>query len=276
MASQLLALLIPFLGLVNSAILPRDGDVAVDNKWLDHDKIVPIPASLDGGIKGDLEDRFSPLLHPLAGCTPYAAVDANGYVGAGLQATGDADGHCRDANHAGQTYTRVGKSHDRFAILYSYYVPKVMEGDAGKHRHHWLAAVVWLAFDGCPDEARNFSPRGISFSTSPGKFDTKPTTTLYVSKDGIGPATHPIISYVVDELPYASYHLGSKDALSPPLIGWDALPQPAKDQLNGIKYEATQVPFSDANFQAYLDAAYNETIYEGVSTETNCQSVNLP
>ncbi|KAK2041995.1 hypothetical protein LZ31DRAFT_596775 [Colletotrichum somersetense] len=225
---------------------------------------------------GDLEDQFSPLLHPMAGCTPYAAVDANGYAGAGLKATGDADGDCRD-HHAGQTYTRVGKSHGRFAILYSYYVPKVMEGGAGKHRHHWLTAVVWLAFNDCPDEARNFSPRGITFSTSPGQFDTKQTTTLYVSKDGIGPATHPIIAYLVDEIPFAS-PLGLKDAVSPPLVGWDALPQPAKDQLNGIKYEATEVPFSDKNFQAYLDAAYNKTIYEGVptKTKTNCQSVKLP
>ncbi|KAK2053190.1 NPP1-domain-containing protein, partial [Colletotrichum caudatum] len=234
---------------------------------MDHDKILPIPTTLDGGVMGGLEDRFSPLLHAVAGCTPYAAVDSNGYAGAGLEPAGDVTGKCRDSNHAGQTYTRVGKSHDRFAILYSYYVPKVMEGRAGKHRHHWLTAVVWLAFDGCPDEAKNFSPRGISFSTVPGQFDTRPTpNTLYVTNDGIGIATHPIIAYRVDELLFAS-HWGPDDALSPPLVGWDALPQPAKDQLNGIKYEDTQVPFNDENFQTYLDAAYNETIYEGVPME---------
>ncbi|KAK2006007.1 NPP1-domain-containing protein [Colletotrichum eremochloae] len=270
MASRLLALSIPLLGFVNSALLPRGGDVAVGDKWLDHDKVVPLSASPDSGLIGDLEEQFMPLIHAWGGCVPYAAVDANGYAGAGLAPTGEADGDCRDSSQAGQTYARVGKSHGRLAILYSYYVPKILGDD--KHRHHWLTAVVWLDFDGCPDKAIDFSPRGISYSTTPGKFNTAPAPTLYLNTDGVGPATHPIIDYLADEFLFSSAD-GTGSTLSPPLVGWGRLPQLVKDQLNGIKYEATKVPFSDENFQAYLDAAYNEEIYKGVPVGVNCVSI---
>ncbi|KAI3549674.1 necrosis inducing protein [Colletotrichum filicis] len=166
---------------------------------------------------------------------------------------------------------RVRPLHERFAVLCSYYLPKVM-GDAEQHRHHWLTAVVWFAFQKCPDEARSFSPRGISYSTSPGQFDTKRTTTLYVAKDGTGPATHPLVTYDAGQILFPS-DVGPSGALSP-LVGWHRLPQRTKDQFNGIEYEHTKVPFSDGNFQAYLDAAYNEAFYDGVSTAMDCGSLD--
>ncbi|KAK1621436.1 hypothetical protein BDP81DRAFT_456232 [Colletotrichum phormii] len=154
--------------------------------------------------------------------------------------------------------------------MHIYYLPKVMGSDE-QHRHHWLTAVVWLAYDKCPDELRNFSPRGISYSTSPGAFDTKRTNTLYVAKNGAGPATHPVVTYDAGQILFPS-DVGPNGALSPPLIGWGRLPQLAKDQFNGIQYEHTKVPFSDANFQSYLDAAYDDAFFVGVSDVMDCQS----
>ncbi|TEA15455.1 hypothetical protein C8034_v002022 [Colletotrichum sidae] len=266
-----LLLLASFLCLGNATVSRRDGDVAVGENWEHHDKIESFPKQSDEDLFGELEDRFAPLLYAWRGCIPYPAVNADGKAGAGLRPTGDDGGDCRDFNQPGQTYTRVGSSNRRWAVLYSWYLPKVM-GDAEQHKHHWLTVVLWLAFKTCPDEVRNFFPRGISYSTSPGKFDTERGDVLWVS-NGTEAATHPLVAYNGGQIIFPS-DKQYDGPLSPALRGWDTLPQPAKDQLNGIRYEHTKVPFSDANFQTYLDAAYNPDFYKDISADWDCNTID--
>ncbi|KAK1992300.1 hypothetical protein LX36DRAFT_674649 [Colletotrichum falcatum] len=108
-------------------------------------------------------------------------------------------------------------------------------------------------------------------STTPGQSNTTPANTLYVTQDGTGPAAHPIVAHRAGGFLFPCND-GPRGALSPPLVGWGPLPRPAKDQLDGIKYEEVMVPFSDAGFQTYLDAAYDEAIYQGTPTEADCLS----
>ncbi|KAI3551985.1 necrosis inducing protein [Colletotrichum filicis] len=208
---------------------------------------------------------FKPLLHSWHGCIPYAAVDKDGAAGAGLKPTGKSGGDCRQFEQAGQTYTRTGKSHGRTGVIYSYYLPKV-QGDDEQHRHHWITAVVWLRVDTCPDDINNFFLRGVAYSTNPqGAFDTTRTDTLYVSLHD-GDATHPILAYDAG-VPLTPSASGVEGALNPPLVAWERLPAAAKEQLNGIRYEHTKVPVSDANFQGILDAAYSDAFYIGVAAD---------
>ncbi|KAF4774989.1 necrosis inducing protein [Colletotrichum scovillei] len=201
---------------------------------------------------------FKPLIHSWHGCVPYAAVDVDGAAGAGLKPTGKAGGDCRDLGQSGQTYTRIGKSHGRTGIIYSYYLPKV-QGNDEQHKHHWITAVVWLAVDKCPDDIANFSPRGVAYSTKPqGAFDTTHATNTL---------------FVIPLIPSANSPEG---ALSPPLVAWDRLPAAAKEQLNSIRYKHTRVPFSDANFQSTLDSTYSDTFFTGSGPDSTDYGDNTP
>lgn len=86
--ASLLLFLIPTLGFATATpfqIPPshwkRGGDVAVGNKWLDHDKIAAFPETPSYDIDGEVQMAFKPLLHSWHGCVPYPAVDANGNAG---------------------------------------------------------------------------------------------------------------------------------------------------------------------------------------------------
>lgn len=70
------------VGLVCSrSILPRDGDVAVGDKWKDHDAIAAFQQYAAEGAEGGIELLFKPGLNDGRGCFPYAAVDRDGYHG---------------------------------------------------------------------------------------------------------------------------------------------------------------------------------------------------
>ncbi|KAK1948803.1 hypothetical protein LY78DRAFT_675421 [Colletotrichum sublineola] len=130
-----------------------------------------------------------------------------------------------------------------------------------QHRHDWLTVVLWLAFDKCPNEANNFYLRDISYSTTPGNFDLTQTHILFAD-DQNGTKTHPILAYDSGESIIPSSSGPDADTLRPPLVGWGTLPDGTKEQLNGIQYENTKVPFSDKNFQSFLDAAYSDAFYK--------------
>ncbi|KAK1507801.1 necrosis inducing protein [Colletotrichum tamarilloi] len=265
--------LLPLLGLATSSLLPRGKDIAFGDKWKNHNEIIALRPRADEDLLGDIELKFAPFLYSWHGCIPYPAVDVDGNHGRGLKPTGDAGGDCRDFKQSGQTYSRVGKSHDRWAVLYSYYLPKV-QGKEEQHRHHWLTVVVWLAFDTCPDDARVFSRRGVSYSTSPGNFDTTRSNTLFTD-DEYGLGTHPIVAYDAGQ-PIFPSSSGPDGALRPPLVGWQSLPGLVKEQFNGMQYEHTKVPFSDNNFQNFLDAAYSDVFYKDVPTGQECGSDDPP
>ncbi|TDZ67885.1 hypothetical protein CTRI78_v002733 [Colletotrichum trifolii] len=244
----------------------RDGDVAFNNKWLDHDKIVALPQVPGYDTDREIQLAFRPLLHAKGGCVPYAAVDANGFAGKGLRPTGDSGGDCRDSEQTGQVYTRIGRSHGRRGVMYSYYLPKV-HGKEQQHRHHWITVVVWLRVDGCGDFIDDYKPLGVAYSKHPqGTFDISRQDTIFVKASDSTTATNPVILYD-GGVPLMPAPGNPEGALSPALVAWQRLPQPTQEQLNGIQYEHTQVPFNDANFQDTLDAAYDDAFYHNVPQE---------
>ncbi|TDZ32544.1 hypothetical protein C8035_v011605 [Colletotrichum spinosum] len=299
MLAKRFAFCLAAVGSAASVLTPRGGDTAVGNHWTDHDKVTPLPELPDDGLLGQLEKRFSPILYAYQGCIPYAAVNSDGYAGGGLRPTGDTGGDCRDFSQTGQLYATVGKSHGRWAVLYSYYLPKV-HGPAEQHRHHWLSLVVWLSITKCPAKAENAKILATSFSTAPGEFvrriDTIFTTAL--GGNSSGPRTHPVVRYdggqpllpspfapeafrfdddpevEVEDPPrrLAGAASGQTDPLAPPLVGWEKLPPLVKEQFNGIQYEHTKVPFSANNVQQYLDAAYADHIFSNSPIEYECQT----
>ena len=154
--------------------------------------------------------------------------------------------------------------------MYSYYVPKIQDGE--KHKHHWMATVVWHHKEGCQETADQYSHVGISYLTNERTFDTTMTETTWISgNDGLA-GSHPILQYDAREQLEAlsGTEIKTEDLLNPPLVGWDALSSLARDQLNGIAYEHATVPFNDANFQTYLDAAYEVSMWENVPAEATC------
>ncbi|KAK1624821.1 necrosis inducing protein-domain-containing protein, partial [Colletotrichum phormii] len=201
-------------------------DVAIDNKWLGHNKIVGFKETPGYDLVGDIEMAFKPLLHSYSGCVPYPAVDANGNAGAGLRPTGKAGGDCRDFEQSGQVYARVGKSHGRWGIIYSWYLPKVM-GNEQQHKHHWITAVVWLRVDGCSDQLWNFKSLSVAYSKNPqNTFDVtrKDIDTIFVKLNDGGSATNPIVAYD-SGVPLVPSKDGAESALNAPLIDWYQLPQ---------------------------------------------------
>ncbi|KAK1967871.1 hypothetical protein LY78DRAFT_736948 [Colletotrichum sublineola] len=241
-----------------------NADVAVDNHWVGHDKVAPFPESLDSGLAGELEDRFSPLIGFKSGCVSYAAVDSSGAAGAGLYPSGKSGGDCRDSGQSGQTYARVGQSHGRWAVMYSWYMPKV-QTKKEKHRHGYVSVVVWLRAKSCTNEASNFFPAGVSYlveDNGQGGSDSSKLNALYAPRPDRSndEATHVVVTYDNGSQLYPAED-GGAGSESPPLIDWSRIPKEAKDQFNGIQYAYTSVPFSDENFQNYLDASYDAGYY---------------
>lgn len=75
---------------------------------------------------------------------PYPKTSANPLYSGGLQNTGGATAGCRD-DRRGQTYARGGWHKGRYAIMYSWYMPKDQIVDGGGnagHRHDWENVVV--------------------------------------------------------------------------------------------------------------------------------------
>lgn len=133
--------------------------------------------------------------------------------------------------------------------------------------------MVWLYRTACNSDAYDYTIAGVSYSTGPETWDTgSSTNTIYsageLTRGGVN--THPIVGYDSKEYVFPSAD-SAQYALNPPLIDWEMLPAAAKEQFNGIAYEHARCPFTDANFQASLDAAFSANFYsDGVPEDINC------
>ncbi|KXH69474.1 NPP1 domain-containing protein [Colletotrichum salicis] len=263
---------------VASSLLPREGDDSGGHTWINHDAVVPFTQK-PSVVGGSLELRFNPFLYVSGGCDPYPAVDAQGNLGAGLKPTGGGRSGCGDGGSA-QVYVRRGESQGRKAIIYSYYMPKVRwaKGNNNGHRHYWASVVVWVNRFGCDDsDITSIWPVGISYTTDHLNWGSASAGEVsFRSSDvGIDMATHPKIQ-IHDEA-IAPFTGADGDKLfERTLISWDSLPAAAKQALKDVKYEKTQVPFTDEHFQAQIDAAYRDGFYAGVSKEPDCPSNDVP
>ncbi|KAE9567582.1 hypothetical protein CGMCC3_g16265 [Colletotrichum fructicola] len=260
---------------VASSVLPRGQDDSGGHNWIDHDKVVALTQNASPGVDGQLELRFSPFLYVAGGCDPYPATDASGNLGGGLKPTNGGRSGCDKGGNA-QVYARRGSSQGRTGIMYSYYMPKVRwaKGNDNGHRHYWASAVVWINRWGCvDDDVTAVWPVGISFTTdhltwgtaNAGDFSFKSMTV------GVDMPTHPKIQ--IHDTAIAPFTGADGDKVfERTLVGWDSLPDAAAKALQDVKYEKTQVPFTDANFQAQMDAAYRESFYGALKDQQGCDA----
>ncbi|KAI8245531.1 hypothetical protein K4K57_005963 [Colletotrichum sp. SAR 10_99] len=258
---------------VTSSVLPRAGDDAGGHNWIDHDKVVPFTQNASPGFDGQLELRFNPNLYVSGGCDPYAAVDSSGNLGAGLRPTGGGRDGCGDGK-GGQVYVRRGVSQGRVGIMYSYYFPKVRwaKGDGNGHTHYWASIVVWINRWGCDvDDATSAWPVGVSFTTDHLKWGVAKAGDITFKSSGVGVdmPTRPQIQ-IHDNAMAPFTGAGGDKVYGRDVIGWKSLPDNALQALSDVKYEKTEVPFVDANFQRQLDAAYQESFYGGLSDQQGC------
>ncbi|KAK2018006.1 hypothetical protein LZ32DRAFT_682185 [Colletotrichum eremochloae] len=255
--SLLLSCCLIFSSVASSHLLPRPGDDPGGHAWIAHNEVIAFPQNASSGFDGELELKFNPNLSLRGGCDIYPAVDANGNLGGGLRPTGPRRGGCDDGGK-GQVYARLGSSHNRIGIMYSYYVPKVRWGkrnDEG-HRHYWASIVVWIDHKG--NDARNltqFGPVGIAFTAD---HTTWKAGSVFLTQWG------PAIPWMWIQnnaiVPYLPGDDASK-SFGRTLVGWGSIPAAAQKALSDVKYEYTEVPFTDANFQKNMDAAFPEGVY---------------
>ncbi|KAI1193051.1 NPP1-domain-containing protein [Nemania serpens] len=227
-ASQILSLLAAGIA-SNAAPLEPRGVIS-------HDAVVGFAESAS-----DLALKFKPWLKVVNGCVPFPAVDANGNTSGGLAPTGDQSGKC--SSSTGQVYTRGEQYDDKYALMYSWYMPKDSPSSGIGHRHDWECIVVWL--DG--DSADSASIVGLSTSGH-GDFDT---ITSDFPVDGTRPKIEYYSTWPID------HQLGTTDAIGgeQPLIAWEDLTDAARTALEDTDFGAANVPFKDANFESNLEKA---------------------
>ncbi|EFQ30379.1 necrosis inducing protein [Colletotrichum graminicola] len=257
------------LGLVASAAgrtLSQRDDDAFEGKVKDHDAIAPFAQQAADGLPGQLQLQFKPALNDVRGCLPYPAVDAEGFHSGGLKPTGTEDGDCRGSS-TGQVYSRVGYSNGRMAVLYAWYLPKMMtmSVDNPSSRHWYLSSVVWLHTEECNATAADFTVAGVSYSLGEDAYSKRFDQPTLFAADDVS-STHPVVGYRAQTSVFPSYK-NVTDGLDMPLVSWTKLPQPAVDQFNGFVYELARCPFQDANFQASLDAAFSPDFYANLTAE---------
>lgn len=141
---------------------------------------------------------------------------------------------------------------------------------------------MWVYTEVCDAAANatNFEPAGLTYSTGSdvAAWDkTQPRAAIYtVGDDGTG-ITHPVVGYDGGVNLFPVQDKNEWD-ISNPLIDWDELPDLAKAQFNGVVYEWARCPFTDANFQATMDAAYADSVYGGIAADpgADCGSATTP
>ncbi|GKT47526.1 uncharacterized protein ColSpa_07707 [Colletotrichum spaethianum] len=194
---------------------------------------------------------------------------------AGLKPTGGGRSGCDHGGKA-QVYVRGGTSQGRIGIIYSYYVPKVRwaKGNGNGHRHYWASVVVWVNQWGCDtDDISALWPVGISYTSDHLTWATAPAGEISFKPSGVGVdmATNPRMK--IHDKAISPFTGADGDLVyQPTLISWDSLPEPAQKALTDVKYDKTQAPFNDANFQSQLDAAYREGFFAGLPTDADCIS----
>ncbi|KAL3417076.1 necrosis inducing protein [Phlyctema vagabunda] len=218
---------------INAAAVQRRAVIA-------HDAVVGFPQTVPSTATGRSYLKFKPWLSVRNGCVPFPAVDSAGNTGGGLATSGAASGGC--SSSPGQVYVRSAWHGDRYAIMYSWYMPKDSPSDGLGHRHDWEAIVVWIN----NPEATTQTILAVSTSAH-GDFDTTTSPPL----DG----TRPKIEYY-SQWP-VNHQLGTTSTKGgeQPAIAWESLTAAARTALTNTDFGSANVPFKDANFAANLDKA---------------------
>ncbi|KAL1862959.1 hypothetical protein Daus18300_008290 [Diaporthe australafricana] len=214
---------------------------------IDHDAVASFSETVPDSAAGKLITKYAPHLRIANGCVPFPAVDSMGNIGDGLKPTGNMAGDCSSSQ--GQMYARAATYKDRFAIMYSWYMPKTEPSALLGHRHNWNNAVVWLT-----DDSDKATLVGTSISQK-SSYDQSTTPAL----DGDAPLFYYKSKWpTVHELYYDSLE-GQQESIrvvDVPLVAWDSLPTASQEALATADFGDEVVPFIDTHFNDKLGAAY--------------------
>ncbi|KAB8070600.1 necrosis inducing protein [Aspergillus leporis] len=234
MVSRLLLLTAAFSQLVQGGLIRRAA--------IDHDKVVGFPETVPEGATGDVYKAYQPYLKVVNGCVPFPAVDAKGNTNAGLDIAGSNNGDC--SKSSGQIYVRGGKSGDKYALMYSWYMPKDQAAPGMGHRHDWEGVIVWLS-----DPAKTSADNILAVCPSGhGKWDC--STDGYTLRE-----THSLIKY------FSVWPVNHQCSLTDeigglqPLIAYESLLEVARNALETGDFGKGNVPFKEENWAENLRKA---------------------
>jgi len=208
---------------------------------LPNPQIVGLPEAVPGGTLGDIYEAYQPYLDVYNGCVPSPAVDANGNTNEGYDLKGSQNAGCN--SNVGQIYARAGDFNGRFAILYSWYMPKDSPSPGLGHRHDWEGVIVWLS------SSTSTSPDNI-LAVCPSAHGNWDCSTEYLLS-GSGP----LIAY------YSIWPVNHQCGLSPtrggqqPLVAWESLSDVVRNALQTTDFGSATVPFKDSTFAGNVAAA---------------------
>ncbi|KAF4469247.1 necrosis inducing [Fusarium albosuccineum] len=204
-----------------------------------HDAVVGFAETVPSTTAGSLYLKYKPFLKVLNGCVSFPAVDASGNTGGGLSTSGSSNGGC--SSSTGQVYARGKTYNGRYAIMYSWYMPKDSPSSGFGHRHDWENAVVWLS-----GESTSATVVGMAVSQH-GGYDASSSGTFSGNSPLVGytsywPTNHQLI--------FTSDKGGQQ-----PLVAWESLTDAARTALTNTDFGDANVPFKDANFDNNLGKA---------------------
>ncbi|CAL3973313.1 unnamed protein product [Diplocarpon coronariae] len=224
-------------------------------------QIVGLPEAVPNNVTGELYKAYQPFLQVQGGCVPFPAVDANGNTkyapsappflwrrvlistsSEGLKETGSPSSGC--SGSTGQVYARgFQAANGRYAIMYSWYMPKDSPSTGLGHRHDWEGAIIWLA-------SSTAKAAGNILAVCPSahgdwKCDTK------FSLSGTGAQLAYSSTWPVNH----ALSLTSTKGGQQPLVAWESMSDVVKAALQTTNFGSANVPFKDSTLAANMEKA---------------------
>ncbi|KAL6849118.1 hypothetical protein ACO1O0_008648 [Amphichorda felina] len=233
--------------------------------------ITALPENADGK-----ELKYQPLIDfDKDGCYNTAAVDPDGNVNEGHEATGTPEGDCRDAHQLenSNVYSRARCNNGYCGILYEYYFEKdqtVSGTFAGGHKHDWENIVVFVKDDDEATEVLRVSPSchgkyDDALDISEGKIILKDGAHPYMvyHKDGtVGEGTTHCFR-PADQEDVDGPENFSGDFYRSPLVGWNGWPNDSVWQALVDEWPSGVCPkWLDSEFEGALRDALGDALPE--------------
>ncbi|KKA27476.1 hypothetical protein TD95_001966 [Thielaviopsis punctulata] len=250
--TTLSAFLFAVTGAIAAPVSDADTPRLAARDIIDHDKVVALPETIPNDKVGSAYKKFQPWLRTVGdGCWSYPAVDKDGNTSGGLAVSGRPSGGCRESS--GQVYVRSAAYNDRYAIMYSWYMPKD-QGTSGLgligHRHEWEDIVVWID----SIDAAEPTMVGISASAHGGynKYNSPPEGLF---QEG---TSRPFIKYYQDVAFFGTHSLDTDDALGgeQPMVQYEMMPEPARQALETTDFGDANFPMRNDRFTDQLAKAW--------------------
>ncbi|KAK1942627.1 hypothetical protein P3T76_006126 [Phytophthora citrophthora] len=223
--------------------------VQAEVNYIDHDTVKPFSQPKPKTDSEKAAVKFKPQLLVSYGCHPYPAVQADGSVSAGLKGSGPVDGECGGSDLGSQVYSRSDWYKDKWAIMYTWYLPK---GRPTKYqrRHFWMTAVVWID----DPSLSNSTILGVSLNYGWRLKSKSPVETQFLEDSSVK-----LESFRGFTAPRPKLRFTTQAGETQDLITWEQLTVEARTGLNNanfndalIKRTKREMPLKDGVFEKIL------------------------